>query len=457
MGFLETFATGGIGSAAGVAERVSADERSTPILIDLILSYTQPVFIVIFRFFCPTMSLVVLSNPAHCWGLSRGLTMGNLTALKVKNAKPGRYGDGENLYLQVEPSLAKKWLLRFRLHGKDREMGLGSASVVSLSEARERAATARRMIANGIDPIDDRRKSGRVPTFGAFAEEVIAAREQGFRNPKHRQQWRNTLRTYAVSIWDKPVNAVTTDHIQSILAPIWLTKAETASRVRGRLQKILDAAKSRGYREGDNPAGLKGNLDHLLPDQSTVVRHHHAAMDYHKVPAFCRRLESVGGIAAIALRFCILTAARTEEVRGAVWSEINWDNKTWDRPAERMKTKQFHQVTLSEQALEILNHRRAGQINKYVFPGSKTDRPISSLETPLDRLKVTDATVHGFRSSFRDWVGDETEYPSDLAELCLSHILGNKTERAYRRTAAVERRRQLMQDWADYCDLPSNT
>ena len=382
--------------------------------------------------------------------------MGTLTALKVKNAKPGRYGDGDNLYLKVSESLAKNWLLRFRLHGRDREMGLGSASTVSLTEARERAATARRKIANGIDPIHDRQKHADIPTFGDFAEEAVASLVKGFRNPKHRQQWKNTLETYAVSIWDKPVNTVTTDHILKILEPIWLTKAETASRLRGRLERLFNIAKSKKYFEGENPARLDGNLDGL-PDQTNVPRRNQPAMHFLKVPDFYKQLETLGGVAAVALRFCILTGARSGEVLGAEWSEINWENRTWDRPPERMKTKRFHQVTLSDQALAILAHQNAVKINRFVFPGQKTDRPLSSLQTPLERLNVTAASVHGFRSSFRDWIGDTTEHPADLAELCLSHVFGDKTVSAYRRMEAVERRRPLMQDWADYCEPPRDT
>jgi len=240
--------------------------------------------------------------------------MAKLTALKVQKAKPGRYGDGGNLYLDVSSTLAKKWILRFRLHGRNREMGLGSAKVVSLAEARDNAAAALHKIAKGIDPIDDRQKSAEVPTFGALADEVRNSLSDGFRNKKHRQQWQNTLEIYAAGMKTKPVNAITTGDILDVLKPIWLDKPETASRLRGRLEKVLDAAKSKGFREGDNPALWRGHLDHWLPKQPTLTRGHHKAMDSEKVPGFFRQLKEFHGTAAVALRFCILTSARTKEV-----------------------------------------------------------------------------------------------------------------------------------------------
>jgi hypothetical protein len=241
---------------------------------------------------------------------------GRLSVRKVETAKPGKYSDGGNLYLIVSPARTRKWVLRFTWRGRAREMGLGSAGAVTLADAREKAAGARRMIAQGLDPIEERKRSGGVPTFGELADEVRQSLSAGFRNAKHKAQWKSTLETYAASLRSKPVNTITTDDVLAVLKPIWQAKAETASRLRGRIEKVLDAAKAKGFRNGENPARWRGHLDHLLPKQSKLARGHHAAMPYEKVAAFIGELRQREATAALALEFCILTAARSGDVLG---------------------------------------------------------------------------------------------------------------------------------------------
>jgi integrase len=257
-------------------------------------------------------------------------------------------------------------------------------------------------------------------------------------------------------IGDKKLDEITTDNVLGVLKPIWLTKPETASRLRGRIERVLDAAKAKGLRHGENPARWRGHLDHLLPKRQKLSRGHHAAMPYKDVPAFLERLRGLGGLSALALEFCILGAARSGEVFGAKWDEIDLDRKVWTVPAERMKSGREHRVPLTDRILAIIETvepLRRTEHGDFIFPGQKRGRPLSSmaLEMQLRRMKIENSTVHGFRSSFRDWAGEETHFPREMAEAALAHVVGDNTERAYRRGDALERRRELMEAWMRYC------
>jgi integrase len=380
---------------------------------------------------------------------------GNLTARRVATAKVGKYGDGNNLYLIVSDSGSRKWILRFTWRGRPKEMGLGSATSVSLAEAREKAVDAKRKIAQCLNPIDDRRRDAGIPTFGAMADSVLESLSAGFRNAKHRAQWKMTLEIYAASLRKIPVDEVTTDDVLAVLKPIWLNKAETASRLRGRIEKVLDAAKARGLRQGENPAQWRGHLDHLLSKPSKLARGHHPAMPYDRVSQFIGQLRLREATAGLALEFCILTAARSGEVLGLTWQEINLKERIWSVPGERMKAGRLHRVPLSDGALEVLEHfhHEDCRPTDFVFLGQKPGRPLSNMamEMMLRRMKVPEATVHGFRSSFRDWAGNETNFPRELAEAALAHVVGDKSEQAYRRSDALEKRRELMQAWSTWC------
>jgi len=377
---------------------------------------------------------------------------GRLTARKVTTAKAGKYSDGNNLYLVVSHSGSRKWVLRFTWRGQAKEMGLGSASSVTLSSAREKAASAVRALKAGQNPITERKRTGGIPTFGEMADEVVAALSPGFRNEKHRAQWTSTLATYAAPLRTMPVDTVSTDDVLSVLKPIWTEKPETASRVRGRLEKVLDAAKARGFRTGENPARWRGHLDHLLPRPSKLTRGHHAAMPYGEVPAFIAGLRERDALAAVALELCILTAARSGELLGMRWDEIDFQNAVWSLPAGRMKAGRPHRVPLSTRAVAILRNLEKSKRDEFVFAGHAPGRPLSNMamDMLLRRMNV-DVTVHGFRSSFRDWAGNETGYPRELIETALAHVIGDKAEQAYRRSDALEKRRQLMEAWASYC------
>jgi integrase len=381
--------------------------------------------------------------------------MGRLTARKVETAKPGKYGDGAGLQLSVAPTGAKKWVLRFLWQGKAREMGLGSYPEVGLAEAREKAMAGRRLARSGIDPIAERKQDRRLPTFGELADEVVAEQSKGFRNDKHRAQWKTTLETYAAPLRVKAVNAITTEDVLGVLQPIWMTKTETASRLRGRIERVLNAAKAKGHRSGENPAAWRGHLENLLPKRQKLTRGHHAALPYADVRAFVAELRKRDAVAALALEFAILTAARSGEVLGARWREIDSDARIWTIPPERMKAAREHRIPLSKRAVAILNKMNEARIGDHVFPGSVRGRPLSvmAMDMVLRRMGQ-DVTVHGFRSSFRDWAGNETNFPRELAEHALAHVLGDKAEQAYRRSDALEKRRALMEAWARHCEPP---
>ena len=377
-----------------------------------------------------------------------------LTARKVETAKPGKYSDGGNLYLIVSETGARKWVLRFTWRGRAKEMGLGSAASVPLADAREKAASARRKIAQGLNPIDERKRDGGIPTFGEMADDVREALSAGFRNEKHKAQWKSTLETYAAPLRAKPVDTIATDDVLAVLKPIWTTKAETASRVRGRIEKVLDAAKAKGFRDGENPARWRGHLDHLLPRPSKLARGHHAAMPYEEVAAFVAKLREREATSALALELCILTAARSGEILGMRWSEIDLDKKIWTVPADRMKAGREHRVPLSPRAVAILRQLEKLKTGEFVFPGQARNKPLSNMamEMVLRRMKIEDATVHGFRSSFRDWAGNVSSFPREVIETALAHVIGDKAEQAYRRSDALEKRRKLMEAWAAYCE-----
>ena len=379
-----------------------------------------------------------------------------LSARTVATAtKPGRHADGDGLYLVVDASGAKRWLFLFRWQTKLKEMGLGGLSTVSLAEARELAADARRILKGSQNPIEHRRAARAEPeavvTFGAFADQVVADLSHGFRNEKHRAQWTSTLNTYAGALRPMPVDAIGTTEVLAALTPIWRTKAETASRVRGRIERVLDAAKAKGLRTGENPARWRGHLDKLLPARHRLTRGHHAAMPFADVPAFIVELRTREAVAAMALEFTILNASRSGEVFGARWTEIDRTARVWTIPAERMKAGLEHRVPLTDRALAILDRAETIRTSEYVFPGQKRGRPLSimAMEMQLRRMKAP-VTVHGFRSSFRDWAGERTSFPRDVAEMALAHVVGDATERAYRRGDALEKRRSLMQAWSAF-------
>ena len=380
--------------------------------------------------------------------------MGKLTARKVETAKPGKYGDGGGLQLSVASGRAKKWVLRFLWQRRPREMGLGSYPEVSLADAREKALAGRRLARSGVDPIAARKKSEGVPTFGELADEIAGHLAEGFRNAKHKAQWRMTLTVYAEPLRAKHVDKIETADVLAVLQPIWQAKPETASRLRGRIERVLNAAKAKGYRTGENPATWRGHLENLLPKPSRLSRGHDAAMRYQDVPAFVAKLREREAVAGLALEFAILTAARSGEILGARWSEVDLDANVWTIPAERMKAAREHRVPLSEPTLAILRRVNEAKVSDYVFPGQRSGKPLSvmALEMVLRRMGVDGATVHGFRSAFRDWAGNETHFPRELAQHALAHVIGDKAEQAYRRSDALARRRELMDAWARHCE-----
>ncbi|WP_338695710.1 integrase arm-type DNA-binding domain-containing protein [Bradyrhizobium sp. 26S5] len=378
---------------------------------------------------------------------------GHLTARKIETAKPGKYSDGRNLYLVVSPIGARKWVLRFTWRGRANEMGLGSAINVPLADAREQAAMAMRKVVQGLNPIDERKRDNGIPTFGEMADSVREALSAGFRNEKHKAQWKSTLETYAAPLRSKPVDTIGTDDVLAVLKPIWTIKTETASRLRGRIEKVLDAAKAKSFRHGENPARWRGHLDHLLPRPSKLSRGHHAAMPYEEVATFLRRLQEGESLGALALELCILTVARSGEILGMRWPEVDLDKKTWTVPAHRMKAGREHRVPLATRAVIILRQLEETKAGEFVFPRQARDKPLSNMamEMVLRRMKIQSATVHGFRSSFRDRAGNESNFPRELVETALAHVIGDKAEQAYRRSDALEKRRKLMEAWAAYC------
>ena len=377
---------------------------------------------------------------------------------------PGRHSDGGGLYLVVDKSGARRWVFMFRWRragetgaGKLREMGLGSAGAVTLARAREKAADARALVADRIDPIAAKHASAAVPTFGAMADEVIETRTEGMRGAKSKARWERALQTYAEPIRSLGVDVVSTEDVLKVLKPIWSTKPESAQKARGYIEAVLDAARAKGFRQGDNPARWRGHLDHLLSKPQKLSRGHHAAMAYSDLPAFVKVLRGRDGAAALALEFLILTAARSGEVRGAVWDEIDLKAALWTIPAVRMKAGVEHRVPLCARAVEILTELASAKTGRHIFAGQKPaaddNEPLSSmaLSMLLRRMKV-EITTHGFRSTFRDWAGEVSPFPRELAEAALAHTVGDETERAYRRGDALEKRRKLMEAWAMFVE-----
>lgn len=388
-------------------------------------------------------------------------TVNRLTAVKAqKITKPGMYPDGAGLYLQVTGPAAKSWVYRFSLHGNAREMGLGTLRKVSLAEARRKAADCHKLLEDHIDPIKDRERrraaaifaSTKTITFTQAADTYCAAHRAGLKNLKHAAQWRTTLATYAEPVIGRLlVRDIDTGLIHRVLESIWTTKPETASRLRGRVESVLDWCRVNKYCDGENPARWRGNLDKLLPKRSKVAKvRHHPALPYAELPAFMAELHKQDGTAARALEFCILTAARTGETLKARPSEINRREKLWTVPAARMKGGIEHRVPLCQRALEIIDNGS----NSYLFPSQyHDDKHLSDMAmlVLLQRMGRGDVTVHGFRSSFKDWARDRTGFENYVVEAALAHAVGDKVEAAYARSDVLEKRRQLMEAWAKYC------
>lgn len=387
--------------------------------------------------------------------------------------EPGLYPDGGGLYLQVTRGVdggpRKSWVFRFRTAaGKAREMGLGSALDVALGDARSLADAARTQARKGVDPIEHRRSekrraatdAARALTFKQCAETYIAAHASGWKNPKHQQQWSRTLETYAYPVFgDVSVSEVDVAMVTRVLDPIWKTKTETASRVRGRIESVLDWATVRGFRTGENPARWRGHLQKALPARSKVQRvEHHSALPYAQLPQLMRQLRGVPALSAKALELLILTATRTGETLGAEWSEIDLTAGVWTIPAARMKAGREHRIPLSRQAASVLKEVRFLGSPRWVFPGQRPDKHLSNMTMLklLQGMGHTEITVHGFRSTFRDWAAEQTNHPREVAEAALAHTIGDKVEAAYRRGDLFEKRTRLMQLWANFVSAEDN-
>ena len=369
---------------------------------------------------------------------------------------PGLHHDGAGLYLNITLSGTKSWRLIYRFNKKRCELGLGGLAGTTLAQARDKAIEAKALLRDGTDPKAARQgvAASVDHSFGAVALDLINGIESGWQNPKHRAQWRTTLESYAGPIWGKDVAAIDANDLIKILGPIWNTKHETASRVRGRMERVLDAARVRGLRSGVNPALYRGNLEVLLPKFKGGVTHH-AAMPFVDLPTFMVALRGRPAMAARALEFTILTAARTSETLQATWSEIDLAARLWTVIGSRMKAGKEHRVPLNDAAVQILTalaKESDAEPGTYVFPSSRPDRPLSgmSMAMLLRRMKVLGITVHGFRSAFRDWVGETTLFPREVAEAALAHTVASKVERAYRRGDAFDKRRKMMAKWAQF-------
>jgi integrase len=404
------------------------------------------------------------------------MARGKLSGVVVARAKgPAVLHDGGGLYLRVTETGAKRWVFRYQLGGRRRDMGVGSYPEIGLAEARQRAAEHRKLARDGIDPIaakeaqraQDRLSAAKGRTFREVAEEFIGRNEAAWRNAKHRQQWRNTLATYVYPLLgDLPVAAIDAGLAVQVLDPIWSEKPETASRVRGRIEAVLDAATVRGFRQGPNPAQWKGNLAHVLPARARVRKvAHHAALPFDQMPSFFAALRSRKSMAARSLEFAALTAARTGEVLGARWGEIDPAARVWTVPAARMKAGREHRVPLSDPALAVLELVRPLALTTDgrpdpaapLFPGPRRALPMSNMTMLmlLRRMGRDDLTAHGFRSTFSDWAAEATAYPREVVEMALAHAIENKVEAAYRRGDLFEKRRRLMVDWAAFCAAPA--
>ena len=392
-----------------------------------------------------------------------------LTALEVgklaKRSMPGKHGDGGGLYLAIDAAGRKRWIFLFRdRHSKKlREMGLGGLAETSLADARTKAHGAREHLKAGRDPILAGKSAGRksTPTFGEMADRFVADMEGQWRNEKHRQQWRMTLTVYAKPLRPLPVDQITVEHVLGVLKPIWQSVPETAARLQGRIERVLNAAKAAGHRTGENPAAWRGHLENLLPKRQKLTRGHFAALPWHDVPRFVANLREREGVAALALEFAILTAARSQEAREARWSELDLEARVWTIPRidpgtlkSRMKAGRMHRVPLAPRTIEIIEIMARLPRGPFVFPGQREGRPLSdmSLSAVLRRMGIASstATQHGFRGSFKTWATEATSFPNELSEAALAHNIGDATERAYSRGDRLERRRELMQEWARF-------
>lgn len=376
-----------------------------------------------------------------------------LSARKVDTAGPGRHGDGRGLFLYVKPTGARSWVLRYQVQGRRRDLGLGPYPDVTLAMARERAAEARRLIAEGQDPIA-KKQQAKPKTFREAALELIESKRPGWKNAKHAAQWTSTLEAYVFpKIGAVQIAKIETADVISTLTPIWATKPETANRIRQRIEAVIDYASALGIRSGDNPARWRGHLDHLLPKPKKVrAVKHHPALPHAQIADFMGDLAQREGVAARALAFTILTAARSGETRGMTWSEVDLDAKVWTIPAERMKAAKEHRVPLTDEALALLGQRAEGTPDDALIFGSeaKPGKPISdmSMTAVLRRMDRADITVHGFRSTFRDWAGETTGFPREVIEAALAHGIKDKAEAAYARSDLFDKRRKLMEAWA---------
>lgn len=387
-----------------------------------------------------------------------------LTAATIKTLnEPGRYADRDGLYLQVTKKGSRSWIYRYQINGKRREMGLGALKEVSLKDARELAGDARKLQRRGIDPKAQRDRQQATQgdpgawTFDKCATAYIKAHAPGWKNEKHEDQWRNTLETYVKPVFGHlPVDQVDTSLVMQVLQPIWNTKTETASRLRGRIERIISWAIVQGYRSGPNPALWRGHLSMLLPQRAKVQKvTHHAALPYSEIGEFMPIIRGQKGLSARAIEFTIMTAARTGEVIGAEWIEVDLVSRIWTIPGERTKSGRDHRVPLSDQAVALLEALEERRWSDFIFPSRQHGKHLSNMAmlTLLKRLGRNDITVHGFRSTFRDWAAECTNYPRELAESALAHILSDKTEAAYQRGDLLEKRRIMMQEWADFIDL----
>lgn len=405
---------------------------------------------------------ISLSNEGVGEGVGVARSTNRLTALQAEKLKvEGRYVDGDGLILQVGKTGAKSWILKYRFGGKIKELGLGSYRDVKLAAARDSARDARALIKAGRDPILEKRiaqiqvpVARGVPTFGAFGLSMIQKWQSGWKNPKHVAQWEKSIRDYAKPLFDLPLDRIETAHVLEVLSPIWSKLPETGRRVRGRIERILDAAAVMKLREGANPARWQGHLEILLPASQMLSRGHHAAAPYASMPKLITQIRALSSTSALALEFLILTAARTGEVIYARRSEIDFDTNVWTVPKARMKSGREHRVPLSPRAVEILRHvwPTSDKDDAYIFRGNGKAGCLSNMAMTmcLRGQFAAKYTVHGFRSAFRDWTGDETDFAREIAEAALAHVIGDKAEQAYRRGDALERRRKLMEAWADY-------